>query len=96
MSRFLRYMKTRNLNQKSNPTRWNSCNSICYHRSMDDLDLFIEDSLANGKTRLDPEAQVGFMDKIILSHDLCSAQRNEEETRYYYELLSKFVKTYGH
>ena len=95
MSRFLRYMKTKKFNQKSNPPRWNSCVTVWYDGSMDDLDIFIEDNL-NSKTRLDPEAQVGFMDKILLSHDLSAAQKLEEDTRYYHELLSKFVRTYGH
>lgn len=95
MSRFLRYMKTIKFNQKSNPPRWNSCVPVWYDGSMDDLDIFIEDNL-NSKTRLDPEAQIGFMDKILLSHDLSAAQKLEEDTRYYHELLSKFVKTYGH
>ena len=88
-------MTIKNIIQKSNPTRWNSCVLPCYSRSMDDLDLFIEDTL-NSNKRLEPEAQVGMMDKILLSHDLSAAQKLEEDTRYYRELLSKFVKTYGH
>ena len=84
------------LNQKSNPPRWISCIPICYSRSMDDIDFFIEDTLTNKAKRLEPSAQVSFMDKILLSHDISAAQQLEEDTRYYHGLLSKFVKTYGH
>ena len=86
-----------NLNKKSNHSRWISCVPICYDRGMDDIDFFIEDTLLKKHhKRLEPEAQVSFMDKLLISHDVSAAQRLEEDTRYYHELLSKFVKTYGH
>ena len=84
------------LNKKINHSRWISCVPVCYSQEMDDIDLFIEDTLNPNSKRLEPDAQVSFMDKILISHDVAQAQRHEEDTRYYYELLSKFVKTYGH
>lgn len=89
-------MKTKILSQKNNDSRLISCVPIMYHRSMDDLDFFIENTLSNKPKKLEPDEQVMLADKLLVSHDLSVAQKVEEERRYYYELLSRFVKTYGH
>jgi len=52
-----------------------------YHYTMDELDLFIEELL---------------MGQVNISYDISIERKLPIETRYYGELLSRLIKSYGH
>jgi hypothetical protein len=69
-----------------------------YHYTMDELDLFIEEFMAlqNGTNKLSPlEARI-LMQQVQISYDISRERKLPIETRYYGELLSRLIKSYGH
>lgn len=69
-----------------------------YHYTMDELDLFIEEFMAlqNGTNKLSPlEARI-LMQQVHISYDISKERKLPIETRYYGELLSRLIKSYGH
>ena len=69
-----------------------------YHYTMDELDLFIEEFMAlqNGTNKLSPlEARI-LMQQVQISYDISREGKLPIETRYYGELLSRLIKSYGH
>jgi len=69
-----------------------------YHYTMDELDLFIEEfmSLQQGKSKLTPLEARLLMEQVNISYDISIERKLPIETRYYGELLSRLIKSYGH
>jgi hypothetical protein len=69
-----------------------------YHYTMDELDLFIEEfmSLQKGTTKLTPLEARLLMNQVHISYDISKERKLPIETRYYGELLSRLIKSYGH
>lgn len=69
-----------------------------YHYIMDELDLFIEQFMAlqKGTAKLKPDEARILMHQVHVSYDISKERKLPIETRYYGELLSKLVKSYGH
>ena len=69
-----------------------------YHYTMDELDLFIEEFMAlqKGTTKLTPLEARLLMGQVHISYDISRERKLPIETRYYGELLSRLIKSYGH
>ena len=69
-----------------------------YHYTMDELDLFIEEFMAlqKGTTKLTPLEARLLMGQVNISYDISIERKLPIETRYYGELLSRLIKSYGH
>ena len=69
-----------------------------YHYTMDELDLFIEEFMAlqQGTTKLTPLEARLLMGQVNISYDISIERKLPIETRYYGELLSRLIKSYGH
>ena len=69
-----------------------------YHYTMDELDLFIEEFMAlqQGTTKLTPLEARLLMGQVNISYDISRERKLPIETRYYGELLSRLIKSYGH
>jgi hypothetical protein len=69
-----------------------------YHYTMDELDLFIEEFMAlqQGTTKLTPLEARLLMNQVHISYDISKERKLPIETRYYGELLSRLIKSYGH
>jgi hypothetical protein len=69
-----------------------------YHYTMDELDLFIEEFMAlqQGTTKLTPLEARLLMGQVHISYDISRERKLPIETRYYGELLSRLIKSYGH
>jgi len=69
-----------------------------YHYTMDELDLFIEEFMAlqQGATKLTPLEARLLMGQVHISYDISIERKLPIETRYYGELLSRLIKSYGH
>jgi hypothetical protein len=69
-----------------------------YHYTMDELDLFIEEFMAlqKGTTKLTPLEARLLMEQVNISYDISRERKLPIETRYYGELLSRLIKSYGH
>jgi predicted metal-dependent hydrolase len=69
-----------------------------YHYTMDELDLFIEEFMAlqNGTNKLTPLEARLLMQQVYISFNVSKERKLPIETRYYGELLSKLIKSYGH
>lgn len=69
-----------------------------YHYTMDELDLFIEEFMAlqKGATKLTPLEARLLMGQVNISYDISIERKLPIETRYYGELLSRLIKSYGH
>lgn len=69
-----------------------------YHYTMDELDLFIEEFMAlqKGTKKLTPLEANLLMGQVHISYDISKERKLPIETRYYGELLSRLIKSYGH
>jgi len=69
-----------------------------YHYTMDELDLFIEEFMAlqKGTTKLTPLEARLLIEQVNISYDISKERKLPIETRYYGELLSRLIKSYGH
>lgn len=69
-----------------------------YHYTMDELDLFIEEFMAlqQGTKKLTPLEARLLMGQVNISYDISIERKLPIETRYYGELLSRLIKSYGH
>jgi hypothetical protein len=69
-----------------------------YDYTMDELDLFIEEFMAlqKGTTKLTPLEARLLMGQVHISYDISRERKLPIETRYYGELLSRLIKSYGH
>lgn len=76
-------------------SRLKSCIPIGYPRTMDEVDIYIEDNLKNNQ-RVTPVMQQNFYEKVLVCFDVSMALRKMEDAEYYRELLSKITRTYGH
>jgi hypothetical protein len=63
---------------------------------MDEVDFFIEDILNRPDYRVNKQVSDSLFEKILVSHDFSVAKQCTEDTEYYRELLSRFIKAYGH
>ena len=63
---------------------------------MDEVDFFIEDILSRPDYRVNKQVSDSLFEKILVSHDFSAAKQCTEDTEYYRELLSRFIKAYGH
>ena len=69
---------------------------MTYNTSMDEVDFFIEDILNRPDYRVEKQVSDSLFEKILVSHDFSVAKQCTEDTEYYRELLSRFIKAYGH
>jgi len=69
-----------------------------YDYTMDELDLFIEEFMAlqNGNHKLNPVEARMLMQQVFISYNISIERKLPIETRYYGELLSRLIKSYGH
>jgi hypothetical protein len=82
--------------RRTNRTRVSSFYKKDYDYTMDELELFIEDFiLANKRTLTGLEAAL-LMNRVLASYNVSKKRKLIIETKYYRELLSRLVETYGH
>lgn len=67
-----------------------------YHYTMDELDLYIEEFMNLHSRTLLPHEAHELMERVLISYDISRERKLPIETRYYGELLSKLIKSYGH
>ena len=84
------------MTKKINHTRIDKYSKTDYDYTMDELELFIEDFiLANKRTLTGLEAAL-LMNRVLASYNVSKKRKLIIETKYYRELLSRLVETYGH